>query len=135
MRDSLERERISDAKVSAAGSDTDANLKLPRLSRSYSGNLGRALGIILGGSSGYGAGIPGGELVGAGIGSVLGDKLAGVATRANGNVARMVGERAANAQSAAAALRQAQPQKTLTPLQRALLNRLLPYQSKQALVQ
>lgn len=131
MRNSLERERISEAKISAAGSDTDANLKLPRLSRSYSGNLGRALGIILGGSSGYGAGLPGGELVGAGVGSVLGDKLAGFATRANANVARMVGERAANAQSAAAALQQSQRKaaKVLTPVQRALLNRLLPYQA------
>lgn len=129
MRDALERERISNNQVSATGSPTAANLKLPTLSRTYSGAVGRALGMVLGGGAGYGAHIPGAELPGAWLGNILGDRLTAGATKANANVIRMVGERTANAHSAAEALQRASQGKKLSKVQQALLGRLLPYES------
>lgn len=129
MRDALERERISDQKIAAAGPSTAADLKMPTLSRTYSGAVGRALGMVLGGGAGYGAHIPGAELPGAWLGNILGDKLAAGATKANANAIRMVGERTANAQSAAEALQRASQGKKLSKVQQALLGRLLPYES------
>jgi hypothetical protein len=135
MRDALERERISNNQVSAAGSPTAANLKLPTLSRTYSGAVGRTLGMILGGGAGYGAHMPGAELPGAWLGNILGDRLATGATNANANVIRMVGDRTANAQAAADALQRARSGKPLSKVQQALLGRLLPYSTTQALTQ
>jgi hypothetical protein len=91
--------------------------------------------MILGGGAGYGAHMPGAELPGAWLGNILGDRLANGATNANANVIRMVGERTANAQAAADALQRARSGKPLSKVQQALLGRLLPYSTTQALTQ
>lgn len=109
VRDSLQRRSVSDAKVSAAGPGTAADVQAQGLLSgalfgsnlsNKGGWLGRTGGAAVGGILGSFAGGPTGTVIGAGIGGGISDAIGAV----NSRIIAKTGQTAADSNASAEAI-------------------------------
>lgn len=129
LRDSLARENISNNKVSSAGSDTGANLRMAPVTRTLSGKVGSALGSAAGLTISHLLGVPfAGDLTSTAIGSIAGAGLTRAANDANAKIAARVGQLAADSRAGASAVDAVQRAKNARPsIAQILYENALPY--------